>query len=89
MSFSTYAAIAEDSDIRRRIVACVAQEGEGRDAPRWANEHAWELPGSDWVAAWESALAANPDDPEYRPGADPGVVTDQMILSAVQVARTG
>jgi hypothetical protein len=39
------------------------------------------LIGTDWVAAWESALAGNPD---ADPGANDLVITDQMILSSVQ-----
>ena len=84
MSYEFYAQIAEDDALRRRIVACAAQEGEGRYAPRWAAEHAWELPAADWVAAWASAKAGGMEEP----GEDAGVVTDQMILSAVQAART-
>lgn len=87
MSYTSFAQIAESSSLRVRIVACAAQEGEGRNAPRWAAEHAWELPGADWVAAWEYALAAHPEQ-DYDPGADASVVTDQMILSAVQARRS-
>ena len=37
-----------------------------------------------WDAAWESALASHPDEPEYDPGADEAAITDAMILSQVQ-----
>jgi hypothetical protein len=37
-----------------------------------------------WGAAWDSALAGHPDDPDYEPGKDPAVITDGMILATVQ-----
>jgi hypothetical protein len=53
------------------------------------NRYVWaSSPG--WGAAWDSALAGHPDDPEYQPGKDPAVITDGMILSTVQaLAGTG
>lgn len=47
------------------------------------NRYVWaSSPG--WGAAWDSALAAHPDDPDYEPGKDPAVITDGMILATVQ-----
>jgi hypothetical protein len=38
-----------------------------------------------WGAAWDYALNVHSGDTDpYDPGADPGVITDGMILSAVQ-----
>jgi hypothetical protein len=82
MSLSTRAAIASSQPIRDRVVACALQEGAPGDrAASWAALNIGALIGDDWVAAWESALAA---DPDADPGANDLVVTDQMILSAVQ-----
>lgn len=86
MSYLTQASIAEDVDMRYRVAACAAQEGCATDglAPdtwTWEWRQVWaSAPG--WDAAWESYLANNPEDP--RPGADPGVITDGMILGQVQ-----
>lgn len=86
MTYSTIATLRQDPWIRDRVAACVATEGiEGRPE-EWPIVHAWGLavqPG--WSAAWESALAAHPDDPDYQPGDDEAVITDGMILSAVQL----
>jgi hypothetical protein len=47
------------------------------------NRYLWAAsPG--WGAAWDSALAGHPNDPDYEPGKDPAVITDSMILSSVQ-----
>ena len=47
------------------------------------NRYLWaSSPG--WGAAWDYALASHPDDASYQPGRDPAVITDEMILSAVQ-----
>ena len=47
------------------------------------NRYLWaSSPG--WGAAWDYAVAAHPDDDTYQPGRDPAVITDAMLLSAVQ-----
>ena len=67
-------------DFMDRVTACASQEGASdpytaMQSLRWPVASA-----SDIEAAYESALAA--DNP--APGADPTVITDGMILSAVQ-----
>lgn len=80
MSYNTIALNAADPAFQRRLLACTAQEGA--DNP---NQAAYALTWpvvtrSDIEAAYASALAAsNPN-----PGGDEGVITDQMILGAVQ-----
>ena len=37
-----------------------------------------------WGAAWDYALNVHSSEPDYDPGKDAGVITDGMILSAVQ-----
>ena len=81
MSYATMARMAQDADRRRRVAACAASEGLGSRGPGWADEHAWEMaaqPG--WDAAYAYALAAGVESP----GADESVITDGMILAAVQ-----
>lgn len=84
MTYMTISNIAEDTAMTRRVTACAAQEGL-QDPDFWAftHRHHWAAqPG--WAAAWESALASGASDP----GADESVITDGMILSAVQALRT-
>ncbi|AYQ99479.1 hypothetical protein PBI_JOHANN_23 [Microbacterium phage Johann] len=85
MSYATVATIRRYYDLTNRVAACVAVEGLSIFPEQWASEKAWALaaqPG--WAEAWESALVAHKDDEAYVPGLDPGVITDGMILSAVQ-----
>lgn len=84
MTYITVAAMVENLSLIKREYAAIAKEGV--DPPEaWQDQHRWKLASSPgWDAAWDSALAAHPDDPEYDPGADAGVITDGMILSAVQ-----
>ncbi|MGW9021255.1 hypothetical protein ACWGOE_07225 [Leucobacter chromiiresistens] len=83
MSYWFQADLADDSSLRRRVIACAAREGIS--APEtWAHEQRWRLsvqPG--WVEAFASAkISENPD-----PGRDEAVISDGMILAAVQVLR--
>ena len=84
MTYRTVADMVDNTSLIRRELAAIAKEGiDPPDPFQYANR--WQLasqPG--WDAAWDSALAGHPDDPEYDPGADEGVITDGMILSAVQ-----
>jgi hypothetical protein len=79
--FDVYS-MTQSGSLRGRLSAAASTEPDGPADPEgWANEHRWEIvsaPG--WGDAWASAVAAdNPD-----PGADPGVITDGMILAEVQ-----
>lgn len=89
--YMTIAEIQRDPYMRDRVSACVAVEWTPSMPESWVASHSWELatqPG--WAAAWESAVASHPDDEGYRPGADEAVITDGMILSAVQsITRAG
>ena len=80
MSYSTIYACANDAAFTGRLTAAAAQEGR-TDPPSSAYALRWPCSAAaDIEAAYASALAAgNPD-----PGGDPAVITDQMILSAVQ-----
>ena len=84
MTYRTVADMVESTSLQRREWAALAKEGI--DPPEsWQTEHRWKLAASPgWDAAWDSALAGHPDDPDYDPGDDQGVITDGMILSAVQ-----
>lgn len=88
MTYLTAAIIQRNPAMRDRVSACVVIEGIALYPEQWAAEHAWELaaqPG--WADAWESALAGDHEE-DYDPGEDSAVITDGMILSAVQAINT-
>ena len=83
MSYADIANIADSASLRRRLSACAAQEGKGGvDGPvMWVEQRAIRLAASPgWAAAWASALAGGITDP----GTSEAVITDGMILAAVQ-----
>lgn len=81
MSYATINVCANDTAFQGRLTACCAQEDRQPDAntAMWAMR--WEIAAkSDIESAYASALAAgNPN-----PGGDEAVITDGMLLSAVQ-----
>lgn len=83
MSYLTQADLADDGDLRRRVTACAALEGipnpEG-----WAYERRWELSAQ---PGWDAAYAYAVGQGVERPGSDAAVISDQMILAAVQHLR--
>ena len=84
-SYLSIASAADSYSMQRRVAACAAQQNAPGDPYTWTVEHKYQwaaAPG--WGAAWDSALASHPDDPDYDPGADPAVITDPMILAQVQ-----
>jgi len=82
MSYGTINECVNDQAFVGRVQSCAAQEGAA-DPIMAAQTLRWPVASaSDIEAAYASALAGgNPD-----PGGDPAVITDQMILSAVQAA---
>jgi len=79
MSYATIAVCAVDPEFLNRVNACVSQEGHslGGKPP----DLFWTISGrADIEQAYAYALeTGNPS-----PGGDETVITDQMILSAVQ-----
>lgn len=83
MSYTGIGLAAQDSDLQRRVAACVAQEQDTAEPypPTRASEIMWSCCGEPgWGEAYASALAS--DNP--APGADPSVIPDAWILTAVQ-----
>jgi hypothetical protein len=83
MSYLTVHAISQTQSIRDRAAACASEQGvvPPGGEEHWVYENALRLaaqPG--WSQAWESALASGNEDP----GSDVTVITDGMILAAVQ-----
>lgn len=81
MTYADITAITQSTSLIDRMTAAAAQENKPKPYDGWVRERIWELavtPG--WAEAWGSALASGIIDP----GASPTVITDGMILAAVQ-----
>lgn len=80
MSYNSIADIAESGSLRRRLIACAADEDKSQpDA--FIAARIWTIATSPgWAAAWDSALAAGLIDPGVRNE----VITDGMILAVIQ-----
>lgn len=84
MSYNTQAALAVDPDIRNRVAACAATQGMPSPV-QWADTYLWRLSGS---PGWDDAYAYAVASDNARPGYDEAVITDGMILAAVQAVLT-
>lgn len=84
MSFSALADMRRSASLNERIVACAAQEGI--DNPdQWVAMNSWNIVArTDWVSAWAYAVESYLPDNNPDTGARPGVISDTMILTAVQ-----
>jgi hypothetical protein len=84
VSYQDVADMAEDWDLRMRLIACVAQEH--RDDPvQFVEDQIWRIAGQPgWGDAWNYAKLVHENDPDYHPGKDAAVLTDGMILAGVQ-----
>ena len=82
MSYSSQAALSNDTDFIQRVGACAAVEAPKTHQPlQWAYDHIWWIAAAPGFAdAYESAII----NEVPRPGLDPGVISDAQILSAVQ-----
>lgn len=82
MSYSVQAQLSSDADFIARVSACAAVEApKSHQPPQWARDHIWWVAAAPGFAdAYEYAIAN--DNP--NPGQDPAVITDAMILGAVQ-----
>ena len=82
MSYSSHATLAGDADFLRRVAAAAAVEApKDHQPPQWADDHIWWMAGTPGFAeAYESAVLNEVE----RPGNDPSVISDGMILSGIQ-----
>lgn len=88
MTYADQHAMSRDSDLVARITACAATQELPpgplftRGGPReWVSRNAIRVTAKpNWPEAWASAIAAS----VVNPGLDQGVISDGMILSAVQ-----
>ena len=84
MSYNSISQMARSQSLRERITACAAAENVP-DPASWAAVNGWALASSPgWAGAWD--YATDNYTPNYN--ADTGirtdVISDVMILSAVQ-----
>lgn len=81
MSYNHIADAASDSDLRRRVAACFAQQTTGTEQPEaLASVHMWRIAAdNDIAAAYAYAVATDVE----QPGKSESVVTDAAILAAV------
>lgn len=87
MAYQSMVEMAASQSLLSRIVAAAADEGIP-DPLQWSNANVWALvSNSDWAASWDYARSTDTDDQNPDTGKRPGVITDQMILSAVQARR--
>lgn len=88
MSYNTIVAMANSQSLIARVAACAAEQGN-TSPQSWAGNNILPLVATAGAAlqnAWEGAAAdpnANPDT-----GKRTDVITDAMILSAVQARKT-
>lgn len=85
MTYTTIAQIAVDPDLWPRVIACAATQPFGAYNPAsWVTQRQWQLSASPgWADAYAAAVSSNTPNP----GASPTVITDAMILTAVQAAN--
>jgi len=87
MAYSDQALLSADIDFINRLAACAAVEVDlGEQQPvNWSVENVWFIAAAPGFAdAYASAIASG----VQRPGNDPSVISDAMILSAVQAHIT-
>ena len=89
MSYLGISQAAADPMLRARITGCIAQEYDGSEHPQIVcDKIIWPCCGEPgWGEAWASAVEAQRQlPPEQRTdiGSDPSVISDSMILGAVQ-----
>lgn len=84
MSYLTITRMVQSGVLQQRMIACAAQElHDGQDPVTWVGLNTWLLCASPgWSEAWDSADAAAGANGDH--GHNEGVITDGMILSAVQ-----
>ena len=87
MSYNAIYSCATDPDFRNRVAACAVQEGAApAGGEAYASQYALAIASrKDIEAAWHHSLTAQPY--HSRRGHDESIITDQMILSAVQAMK--
>ena len=89
MTYSTVVLMQKSESLRKRIIAAVAVENFTPSPEQWTNDQLWFLVSStEWQTAWTNAQK-QADNNKINPdtGARDDVITDTMILGAVQARR--
>lgn len=88
MAYQSVVEMASSQSLLARIVAAAA--GEGQTEPlAWAQARIWQVVSSPgWGEAWDYGTSTATDEQNPDTGMRPGVISDAMILSAVQSVRT-
>lgn len=90
MSYHAINQMFQSQSLRQRVIACAAQEGITDPETAVSNIRMWQLSSNtDWVAAWDTAVDGYTLDKNPNTGERPDVITDAMILSAVQAIING
>lgn len=88
MTYTSIAAMRSSTSLQLRIAACASTQDVGQDPVIWVSMNMWQFVTQDgWAQAWDDATAEH--DPNVNPdtGARTDVITDDMILTAVQQVR--
>jgi hypothetical protein len=84
MTYNTVGKIASSQGLNKRVNACAAQEG-AVNMSMWVLNNIWTVAASPgWAEAWEAAEGNMTDNDNPDLGARSNVITDGMILAAVQ-----
>lgn len=87
MSYSALHRMRQSNGLRERLTAAAAQEGSA-DPDLWVHSNTWAIVSDpEWVSAWTYAEGTATVNHNPDIGAREDVITDGMILSAIQ-ART-
>lgn len=78
MAYADIADMTDDFELFRRLTACAVGEGKTQT---WVYESKYLICTS---PGWDSAYAYARDTGNPNPGRDGAVITDAMILSAIQ-----
>lgn len=85
MSYQSIMQMASNQSLISRIAACAAEQGVKDHPIQWAQQNAWSVCSTaGWASAWDSAEASYSPNVNPDTGLRNDVITDQMILSAVQ-----
>ena len=87
MSYNSIAALAVDADFRDRIAACYSSERPTSvlHPVKWADQYQFSIAGAPGFGdAYASAIAGEVPNP----GKDESVISDAMLLGAVQALLT-
>jgi hypothetical protein len=85
VSYQSIVDMAQSESLLNRIAAAAAQEGWQGDPRQFAMNRRWEFAkDSGWVAAWDYACGEYNVNQNPDTGARTDVISDAMILAAVQ-----